>query len=101
MNRFLKTPLSISELALLEAVIYLILWLTNDYLATILSTSFALIAAFVLLIAGIAEWIEPSKVSRSFFSFMIVSIIVPLLIGAFFMYLKNGTLDWMVFRLNG
>jgi hypothetical protein len=92
-----QISLRLSEIFMIQAVLYLILWLWNDYAATILSLSFAVIAAFILIIALIAEVIEPSKVPRKYFWVMVISALMPLLVGSFFMYLKKGTLDWMVF----
>jgi drug/metabolite transporter superfamily protein YnfA len=90
-------PLSMTEVFLIQAVFYIILWLWNDHAATILTLSFAAIALFILVISLIAEVIDRSKVPRWYFWVMGISIVTPLIIGAFFLTLKNGTLDWMKF----
>jgi hypothetical protein len=92
-----QISLSLSEIFMIQAVLYLILWLWDDFAATIFSLSFAAIAFFIFLIALIAEAIEPSKVPRKYFYVMLVSAVTPLIVGSFFMYLKKGTLDWMIF----
>jgi hypothetical protein len=92
-----QISLSLSEIFMIQAVLYLILWLWNDFAATIFSLSFAAIAFFIFIIALIAEAIEPSKVPRKYFYVMLISAITPLIVGSFFMYLKKGTLDWMIF----
>jgi hypothetical protein len=89
--------LRLPEIFMIEAILYLLLWLWNDFAATICSLSFSAIAFFILIIAMIAEVIEPSKVPRKYFYVMLISALTPLIVGSFFMYLKKGTLDWMVF----
>jgi hypothetical protein len=93
----LQRRLNLTEIALIQAVLYLLLWMWNDYLATILSLSFAAISFFVLLISLISELLERTKVPRSYFWIMVISCIIPIIIGSFFMLLKKGSLDWMVF----
>ena len=88
--------LNITEFFLIQAILYTLLWMWNDYVATILSLSFAAIAFFILSISLIAEWIDRSKVPRLYFYFMIISILTPVIIGSFFMYLKKGALDWYI-----
>jgi hypothetical protein len=90
-------PLSMTEVFLIEAVFYIVLWLWNDHAATILTLSFAAIALFILAISLIAEVLDRSKVPRWYFWVMAISVVTPLIIGAFFLTLKNGTLDWMRF----
>ena len=91
--------LNLSEIFMIQAILYLLVWLWNDYAATILSLSFAAIALFIVIIAFISELIEPSKVPRKYFYIMLISAFTPIIIGSFFMILKKGTLDWMIFKL--
>ena len=90
-----NAPLSITEVFLIEAIVYIALWLWNEYIATIMTLSFSAIALFILIISLISEVIEPSKVPRWYFSYMIISVLTPLVIGAFFMVLNKGSLGWM------
>jgi hypothetical protein len=85
------------EIFLIQIIIYLLLWLWNDFVATLLSLSFAAIGLFVLIISLIAEIIDRSKVPRWYFYVIILSVITPLLIGSLFMFIKKGSLDWMIF----
>jgi hypothetical protein len=93
-----RTSLSLSEIFMIQAILYLLIWLWNDFAATIMSLSFSAIALFIIIIAGIAEVIEPSKVPRKYFYVMVISALTPIIIGSFFMLLKKGSLDWMVFK---
>lgn len=90
-----NAPLSNIEVFLIEAVIYIILWLWNEYIATIMTLSFAAIAFFILAVSLISEIIERSKVPRWYFTYMIISIVTPLVIGAFFYILNKGSFAWM------
>ncbi len=72
------------EVLLVEVIMYFLLWLYDDYLATILSLIFGSMCLLVLIISIIVELIEPSKVPRWYFTTMIVSILAPLIaIGIF------------------
>jgi hypothetical protein len=90
-------PLSMTEVFLIQALFYIVLWMWNDHVATILTLSLSAIAFFILLISLIAEALDTSKVPRWYFWVMGISILTPLIIGAFFLTIKNGTLDWMKF----
>jgi hypothetical protein len=90
-------PLSMTEVFLIQALFYIVFWLWNDHVATILTLSFSAIALFILVISLIAEVFDRSKVPRWYFWVMGISILTPLIIGAFFLTIKNGTLDWMTF----
>ena len=90
-----NAPLSITEVFLIEAIIYIALWMWNEYVATILTISFSAIAFFILAVSLISELIERSKVPRWYFTYMVVSILTPLIIGTFFLILNNGSFVWM------
>jgi hypothetical protein len=85
------------EIFLIQIIVYLLLWLWNDFVATLLSLSFAAIGLFVLIISIIAELIDRSRVPRWYFYVMVLSVLTPILVGSLFMYIKQGSLDWMIF----
>lgn len=70
--------LSLLEIFLLEVAVWLALWLMNDYLATLLTIILTAIVFAVLLIALLAEAIERSKVPRTYFHIMALSVLAPL-----------------------
>jgi hypothetical protein len=84
----------LAEIFLAETIVYVLLWLTNDYLATLLSVVFAGIFLFILLISLLAEWIERSGVPRSYYGFMVVSILSPLLTAALMLAIL-GIPEWL------
>ena len=94
--KFMKNaPLSMTEVFLIEAIIYIAMWMWDEYVATIMTLSFSSIALFVLVISLISELIERSKVPHWYFTYMLISILTPLIIGAFFWVLNNGSFSWL------
>ncbi len=88
--------LNTTEIFLIQAIFYSLLWLWNDYIATLLSLTFAAISFFILAVSLISEILDRSKVPHWYFYAMIISVLTPLIIGSFFMYLKKGALDWYI-----
>lgn len=91
-----QTRINLAIILLLQAVIYSGLWLWNEYVAVYLTLIFPGIIIVILIIAGLADLIEPSRIPGWYYWLMIVSIITPLVIGAVFFYLYQGRLDWLV-----
>ncbi len=87
--------LSLLEIFLLEMVVWLGLWLSNDYLATLLTLSIGAIVSAVLLIALAAEAIERSKVPRRYFWIMSLSILAPLVAAGLYAWLFGGRLEFL------
>lgn len=90
-----QTRINFAIIFLLQAVIYSGLWLWNEYVAVYLTLIFPGMILIILIIAGIADLIEPSRIPGWYYGLMIVSIITPLMIGAIFYYLYEGRLDWL------
>jgi hypothetical protein len=86
---------SLFEIFLIQVILYTVIWLMNDYVASYMSVVIPAICLVILLIALIAEYIEPSGISRKYFWFMGISVITPLLVGGFFMFINRGYLEWM------
>ena len=83
------------ELFIVEFILFAILWLCSDFLGTMFSLGISLMAFCILIISVIAELLEPSKVPRWYFTFMVVTIITPLLVAGIMIYIFEGKLDWM------
>lgn len=80
---------------LIETVIYLALWLYNDYLASLLSLILGGICLALLIISLLVELIERSKVPRWYYYFMAASVLAPVVAGLVY-YLISGELNWVV-----
>lgn len=78
-----------------QAVIYLSLWLWNEYVASYISLIFPIMIFIILILALIADWIEPSRIPGWYYKVMIISIIIPIIIGAVFYYINNGQIGWL------
>jgi hypothetical protein len=86
---------SLLEFFFMELVIWLGLWLMNDYIATLLTLIVTAIVSAVLLIALISELMERSKVPKKYFQIMALSIVAPLISAALYMILFGGNLDFL------
>lgn len=82
------------ELLLIQLTFYIFLWISNDYLATIISLIFGTICLLIFLISLIVEWIEHSGVPKWYYKFMIVSIIAPIIAAVIYLGISGGV-DWM------
>jgi len=90
-----ETHLNLAIVILLQAVVYAGLWLWDEYVASYLTLIFPGIVLVVLLIAFLADLIEPSRIPKWYYGLMIISILVPLLIGALFYFIYEGRLEWL------
>lgn len=83
------------EWFLAELVLFILLWIWDDYIATYLSLVFGAICLAVLVIALLAEWFERSKVPRSFFLTLAFSVAAPILAAIIYLFFSNGQLSWL------
>jgi hypothetical protein len=82
--------LSLLEIFLIEILVWMGLWLANEYLASLLTFILTPIVFAVLVSARISEFIERSKVPRIYFGVMLISTIAPIL-AALVYWLLNAT----------
>jgi len=94
MLSFLKS-IGIIEISLVQIIIYGLLWLSNSYLATLLTIIFVPIFAMLLIISLISELLERSKVPKWYFKIMFLSVLIPLVVAIFFFKANDGFFDWM------
>jgi hypothetical protein len=84
-----------TELFILQCIIYVIFWMTNDYIATLLSTIFFFIFLSIYIIAFIAEKLDHSNVPNQYFSLMATGFLSPLVMYIIFYFLNGGKFNWM------
>ena len=84
---------------LFEAVLYSALWLWNEYVASYITLIFPAMILIILILASIADWIEPSRIPGWYYLVMIASIIIPLIIGAVFYFINDGKIDWLSLKI--
>lgn len=82
------------EVFLIQVVIYLLLWLSDDYMATLVSAAFAGIFLCIWLLSLVVELIERSKVPKWYFRYMFVSALAPILVSLLFFGIY-GPPDWI------
>ena len=87
--------LSNLEIFLAQVIVWLALWLINDYLATLLTLIISAIVFSVLLIALISEAIERSKVPRRYFLIMAGAVAAPLVAALIYMVVFGGELNFL------
>lgn len=82
------------EILLGEVVIYLIIWVLNDYLASMLSLIFGSIFLLILLVSLVVELVEKSKVPRWYFTFMGLSVLAPVIAAVLYTLINRG-MEWL------
>ncbi|MFT6334701.1 MAG: hypothetical protein ACJATI_001446 [Halioglobus sp.] len=83
MLNFIKN-IGLLEISLIQIIFYSSMWFIDDYFAILISVILTTILFATLIISLITELIEKSRVPRSYFTWMIVSTIIPLIVAAFF-----------------
>lgn len=76
------------EVLLFQVIVWLSLWVFNDYLAMLLTLSIGAMVFAVLIIALISEWIEPTKVPGRYFQVMWISLLSMIISYGIFWALK-------------
>ncbi len=83
------------EIFLIQFIIYCILWLWDDYVASLLTLVFTAIFIFLFIISVLAELIEPSKVPRWYYYFMGISVLAPIIAALVFVLFMGVDFEWM------
>jgi hypothetical protein len=83
------------EILIVEAIVFIMFWLSNEYLATLLTFIATPIFTGILIVSLIAEKIERSKISREYFYLMAGLALIPALIFIGIFLANGGTsFDW-------
>jgi hypothetical protein len=78
------------ELALVELIIFLLLWIWNSFLAFYFTLALTFICFAIFVISLISEWIEPTRINKFYFYGMAISVIVPWIAAGVFYILRGG-----------
>jgi len=87
--------LGYTEIILIESILWIGMWLLDEYLASLLTVILVPIFFFILVISLIAEVVERSRVPRSWFYIMLISVVIPLIIAILVYTLYEGAFDWL------
>jgi len=79
-----------------QSVLYLSLWLWNEYVASYMTLILPALILIILILALIADWIEPSRIPGWYYKLMIISIVIPVLIGVVFYFINDGKIGWLM-----
>ena len=82
------------EIMLGEVVVYLLIWIANDYMAAMLSLIFGSIFLIILLTSLIVELVEKSKVPRWYYTFMGLSVLAPIMAAILYSLINKG-MEWL------
>ena len=81
--------------ALLQAVMYCAVWLWNEYVAFYITMIFPIMILIILVLSRIADWIEPSRIPGWYYKVMLISIVIPVVIGFVFYFIYEGRFDFL------
>lgn len=87
--------LSHIEIALIQVIFYSIIFLLDTYIGFMLALIAIVISGAILIISLITELVERSKVPKSYFVFMGISILCPLIVMGLFVAFYPDALGWM------
>jgi len=90
----MKVSLRLGEIFLIQVFLYMLCWLVNDYLASMVSLIFATMFQAILLVSLVVEVVERSRVPRWYFIFMLISVIAPIVSAGIYLSISQGV-DWM------
>ncbi len=90
----MKVSLRLGEIFLIQVFLYMLCWLLNDYLASMVSLIFATMFLAILLVSLVVEVVERSRVPRWYFIFMLISVIAPIVSAGIYLSISQGV-DWM------
>lgn len=90
----MKVSLRLGEIFLIQVFLYMLCWLLNDYLASMVSLIFATMFLAILLVSLVVEVVERSRVPRWYFFFMLISVIAPIVSAGIYLSISQGV-DWM------
>jgi len=88
-------PTNLLIVALAQCVIFTAAWIWNEYVATYATIILPGVMLVILLLSLIADWIEPSRIPKWYYAIMVITILIPVVIGMFFMYIYHGKLSWL------
>lgn len=92
LTMFKPFKISLVEIILLQTAVWLMLWLSSEWVARFLAVGVGAMLFAVLVISAIAETIERSKVPASYFRVMIASIFSVLIAWGIYEFISASSL---------
>lgn len=91
----LPVKFSLGEIFLVELIVWMGLWLLNDYVATLLTLCIGAVVSAVLIVALLSELFERSKVPRRYFYIMGISLLAIIAAAGVYVFILGGRLDFL------
>ncbi len=82
-------------LLLVQLITYLALMLWQEYAGMLLAIILGAICLSLWLLSYLVEWIEPSRVTKKYFAYMLAGWLAPFLALAVFIALRGGQIGWL------
>jgi hypothetical protein len=79
----------------LESIFILFLWAFHPYSAWLMTLVLSPIFISLFVVAKISEWLEKSNVDKSFFGFMLLLGIIPIVWAFLFCWIDEFQFSWM------
>jgi len=83
------------EIFVLQLIVYSLIYAVNPYLGFLICLVLGAIATAIFILSFIFELIEKSKVPRSYYWYILTTVIAPFTILALFSIFMRGSFDWM------
>lgn len=80
---------------LIQVIFYSIIWFISEYIGLLLCVVMTGVIGALLIFALILELVDKSEVPASYFCWMGLSCIAPLVVGLGFSFLYGGVFEWM------
>lgn len=96
MNKIFR--LSLGEIFFLQLIFWMVLWLANDFVATLLTLCIGAVVLAVLIVALLSELMERSKVPKQYFYIMGVSLLAIVLAAGVYVLILGGRLEFLTQR---
>lgn len=80
---------------LIQLIIYAGFWALDEYTGMLICTIMAIVIGGLFLFSLVVELVQKSKVPKSFFYWMGLSVLAPLIIAVGFTLLFQGDLNWL------
>ncbi|MEL6124710.1 MAG: hypothetical protein AAFR14_13425 [Bacteroidota bacterium] len=87
--------LGLIEYSLIQVIIYALVYLLDSYIGFLLCLICGSIGAAILVLSLVFELIDRSKVPRSYYLFMLSTVVVPILVMGGFSMFMVGSFSWM------
>jgi len=82
------------ELFLIQLIFYTLIYLVDSYIGFLVCLVLGFIAAAILILSFVFEFIDKSKVPKNYYFFMLNATIAPFVVMAFFSMFIGGSFDW-------